>query len=184
MTAVTYFVNALHTNCNILQNKKTRTGKQTHRLAAIQIQQIHSASLALEQVLRLGHDLRDEAFQIILLLEYAARQVQQYLIPAVLEYGELEELGVLDADAAEGEVALEHLDVVVGELVTAVRLVDYLRDADHVALVITDRHREDQGSLVAGAHVDRAVEARVLETREVNGFSDHCCVFKSYFKDS
>lgn len=60
---------------------------------------------------------------------------------------------------------LKHLDVSLGELVAAVCLVDDLRDPDYVALVIADRHRQDQRRLVAGAHINGAVEPRVLGIR-------------------
>lgn len=83
----------------------SRGQKCTYCLAAVQIQQINGASLALEQLLRLGHDLRDEALEIVLLLEYVPRQVQEYLIAPVLLHGQLEQLCVLYPDAAKGEVS-------------------------------------------------------------------------------
>lgn len=83
--------------------RRRRSG--TYRLAAVQVEQIDGASLALEQLLRLGHDLRHEALEVVLLLEYVPRQIEQYLIAPVLLHGQLEQLGVLYADAAKGEVS-------------------------------------------------------------------------------
>lgn len=86
--------------------------KHTYCLAAIQIQQVNGASLALEQFLCLGHDLGNEAFEIILLFKYVPRQIEEYLIASVLLHGQLEQLRVLYADAAECEVSAI-IDVVV-----------------------------------------------------------------------
>lgn len=80
-------------------------GKHTYCLAAVQIQQVNGASLAFKQLLRLGHDLRDEALEIVLLLEYVPRQIEEYLVAPVFLHGQLEQLRVLYADAAECEVS-------------------------------------------------------------------------------
>lgn len=79
--------------------------KHTYCLAAVQIEQVNGASLTLEQLLRLGHDFRDETLEIVLLLEYVSRQIEEYLIASVFLHGQLEQLRVLYADAAECEVS-------------------------------------------------------------------------------
>lgn len=79
--------------------------KQTYCFAAVQIQQVNGASLALEQLLRLGHDLRDKTLEIVLLLKYVPRQIEEYLIASVFLYGQLKQLRVLYADATECEVS-------------------------------------------------------------------------------
>lgn len=80
--------------------------KYTYCLATIQVKQINGASLALEEFLRLGHDFRDETLEIILLLEYVSRQIEEYLIAPVFLNGQLEQLRVLYADTAEREVSM------------------------------------------------------------------------------
>jgi len=86
-------------------NVKFAERKHTYCLAAVQIQQVHGASLTLEQFLRLGHDLRDKTLKIVLLLEYIPRQIEEYLIASIFLHGQLEQLRVLYADAAECEVS-------------------------------------------------------------------------------
>jgi hypothetical protein len=54
-----------------------------------------------------------------LLLEYHPGQVEQHLVPLHLQLGLLVEVGVAEADAAELEVAGEHLLVLLGEGVVA-----------------------------------------------------------------
>lgn len=78
----------------------------TYCFTAIQIEQINSASLALEELLRFGHDLCNETLEIVLLLEYVSRQVEEYLIAPVFLHGQLEQLRVLYADTAECEVSM------------------------------------------------------------------------------
>lgn len=73
-----------------------------------------------------------------------------HLVPFVLQYGHFEKLRILNADSAKGQITLEHFDVVCGEFLGVVRFVDDLRHADHFALVIADRHTEDQVRFVAG----------------------------------
>lgn len=53
---------------------------------------------------------------LYLLLEYAPRQIEQYLVPPVFLDGHLEQLRVLNADTAKREVSPENLDVVLGKL--------------------------------------------------------------------
>jgi len=79
--------------------------ENTYCLAAVQIQQVNGASLTLEQLLRLGHDLCDETLEIILFLEYVPRQIKEYLIAPVFLHGQLEQLRVLYADATKCEVS-------------------------------------------------------------------------------
>jgi hypothetical protein len=56
-----------------------------------------------------------------------------------------------------------HLDVAVGKLVVvAAPLVDDLRDADDLAVVVADGHAHQRVSLVARFAVDLPVEPRVL----------------------
>lgn len=64
-------------------------------------------------------------------------------------------------------VPLKHLDVSVGKLVAVVGLVDYLRDANNVALVIAYRHRQYERGFVSGSHVDSAVESRILQKKKL-----------------
>jgi hypothetical protein len=54
-----------------------------------------------------------------LLLEYHPGQVEQHLVPLHLQLGLLVEVGVAETDAAELEVAGEHLLVLLGEGVVA-----------------------------------------------------------------
>lgn len=51
----------------------------THRLAAFGVQEEDGASLALEKIAGLCHDLRHQTFQVVLLLEDATREIQQDL---------------------------------------------------------------------------------------------------------
>jgi len=58
---------------------------------------------------------------------------------------------------------LEYLDISVSEFVAVVRLIDDLGDSDDVALVIADRHRQDQRCLITGPHINGAVESWILK---------------------
>jgi hypothetical protein len=84
---------------------------KTHRLAMISIQYEHGTSITLEQFSCFRHNLRHQAFQVALLFKYASRQCQKDLIPLVLKNRGLEELGVLDPNAAEREVATEYFHI-------------------------------------------------------------------------
>lgn len=55
-----------------------------------------------------------------------------------------------------------YLDVVLGKWIAAVSLVDYLGHADHVVVVVADRHAQYQIGRVARHVVDLSVEPRVL----------------------
>jgi len=63
---------------------------------------------------------------------------------------------------------LEYLDVSVSEFVAVVCLIDDLGDSNNVALVIADRHRQDQRCLVTGPHINGAVESWILKARNIN----------------
>lgn len=80
--------------------------KHTYCFTAIQIKQINGTSLALEELLRFGHDLCNETLEIVLLFEYVSRQIEEYLIAPVFLHGQLEQLRVLYADTAEREVSM------------------------------------------------------------------------------
>lgn len=69
----------------------------------------------------------------------------------------------MDADAAKREIPLEDLDIVRGELLRIVSLIDDLGHADHVALVVTNWHAQYRVGLVAGPQVDFAVKSGVLK---------------------
>ncbi|KAF7276144.1 hypothetical protein GWI33_010880 [Rhynchophorus ferrugineus] len=94
--------------------------------------------------------------------KYRNKNSNTDLIPFIFEHGHLEELRVLNTDAAERQVSLEDFDVAIGELGGVVGLVDDLGDADHIALVIADGHAEDQVGLVARTQIDFVVESRIL----------------------
>ncbi len=74
-------------------------------------------------------------------------------------------MGILDPDPAEGQVALEHLEVGVGELVhiAGSPLVHDLSDADDLAVEITNCHADQGMGLVSSLDVDIPIESRVLE---------------------
>lgn len=57
---------------------------------------------------------------------------------------------------------LKHLDIPVRKFIAAVCLIDDLGDPNDVALVIADRHRQNQCRFVSGSHVNSAVESRIL----------------------
>lgn len=138
----------------------------THRLAAVQVHQINGTSLALEQRARLEQYLRHQALEIVLLLENAACQIQQYLIAPILLHGHLEQLRILDANPTERQISREHLLVASVELArrlaVVARFVGHLGDAQHVAVIVTDGHRENRLGVVVGLLVDvAAAEARV-----------------------
>jgi hypothetical protein len=77
--------------------EKREADMNYYRFTALEIDEKDSAALALEQVSRLTHDFRHQTLQVVLLLEDAARQVQQDLVALVLEHAVLEELCVLNA---------------------------------------------------------------------------------------
>lgn len=54
------------------------------------------------------------------------------------------------------------LDVVLGERVAAVGLVDYLSHSDHFVVVVADRHAQYQIGRVARHVIDFPVKPRVL----------------------
>lgn len=62
-----------------------------------------------------------------------------------------------------------YLDVVLGKRIAAVSLVDYLSHADHVVVVVENRHAQYQIGRVARHVIDFPVEPRVLcNKREKN----------------
>jgi len=73
-----------------------------------------------------------------------------------------------------------HLDVALGERIAAVSLVDDLSHADHVVVVVEDRHAQYRVGRVPRHVIDLPVEPRVLQTAKHTRFiRDHRARTKS-----
>lgn len=88
----------------------------TYRFATVEIEQEDGTAFALEQLARLGHDLRHQTLEVVLLGEDVPGEIEQYLVAPVLLDGHFEQLRILDADAAERKVTAEDLDIALGKL--------------------------------------------------------------------
>lgn len=91
-------------------------------LAAVEIHQENRAAFTFKKFPCLCHDFGDKTLEIVLLLEDAARQIQQDLIASVLLDGHFKELRILYANAAKSQISAKDFHIMLIELHAACRI--------------------------------------------------------------